>query len=492
MDKYLAKCFTLIIVFAGLVSIAVKGQHKIELSKKHKAKIEKALSPKKKLKLYKKFYKKDSMRWVRSWNKKLKQQSDSLYAATQQKMRLRQEKLKDTVESRLERIEGLPDRLLQKSDSRLLKDQAQKFNGDLQEKVSDLDITNSTENLKGKTGSMDKLKEVNGLDKMAGYTRGLDDLKEVPQKQLDQTGILREAKEYGNKAKSFNQEITEYRKELDHLKNGDLNKLDKGTQVLEQKIIDRAEFKELQEKQAFAREMRETPMTHKKEVEQMADQKYIKDRAMSKAKEKAVELFTKNDGILKEAQKKLTKLKKKYSSVQNSNDLSTAVKRSSLKGKPFKERFIIGTNFQVLSHKPFAVDFSPVIGYRFNKKFSGGLGGTFQRSYGKDTKAINIPKNAHGFRTFMDYNVAKSLFAYLEYACNREETVDPVSEASKKNWESELNIGLGKWMSFLPKVKASMLFLYNVMPMEGLRFYEKPIEVRFGFQLVDLDFKKNK
>ncbi|MDN5199896.1 hypothetical protein QQ008_00945 [Fulvivirgaceae bacterium BMA10] len=492
MKKLLNILITLTILFSLAISVNAQ-EFKIELSEKHKAKIEKAKSGKEKLALYKKFYKKDSMRWVKSWDKKLKQQSDSLYTAMQERIRLKQERLNDSVRTKVEKIEGLPNKLLQKSDNQGLKEQGEKLQNGMQKNIPNLDIANGAENLKGKTGSLDQLKKTEELEKAETYTNELDGLEKLPKEQLNQNKAFQEMKEYGNKAQSLNEEVAGYKKELDHLKKGDLDKLEKGTKALEQKVMDRGEFRELQQQQALAKEMQTTPLKYQKEMEQLADQQRAKDLAKQKAKEKAMELLTKHGGAVKEAQKKLAKLKKKYSSVQNSNDLSTAVKRSSLKGKPFKERFIVGTNFQLLSHKPFAIDFSPVLGYRFNKKFSAGLGSTLQWSFGKDNaKVINAPRNAYGYKGFIDYQVTHSFFAYSEYTYSGEELVDPVSEDPKRNWKGELNIGVGKWMTFIPKIKANILFLYNLLPMEGKRFYEKPIEVRFGFQLVDLDFKKKK
>ncbi|MEM7548051.1 MAG: hypothetical protein AAF363_00145 [Bacteroidota bacterium] len=90
--------------------------------------------------------------------------------------------------------------------------------------------------------------------------------------------------------------------------------------------------------------------------------------------EKAEQLLADNSDKLTEAKEVMQKLKKKYTSVPNSNDLKDAVKRNSLEEKKFIERLSFGGNFQITSTDPVIIDASPTEAYGISKIFQVGLG----------------------------------------------------------------------------------------------------------------------
>ena len=59
-----------------------------------------------------------------------------------------------------------------------------------------------------------------------------------------------------------------------------------------------------------------------------------------------------------------------------------------MKDKSFKERLIVGGNFQVHKGDPLGVDLSPSLGYHFNKRFSSGVGGTYRTTIDEDEKYL--------------------------------------------------------------------------------------------------------
>ncbi len=77
-------------------------------------------------------------------------------------------------------------------------------------------------------------------------------------------------------------------------------------------------------------ELKGMPGQYKALAEQLQDSAYLAEQAKKKAEEKAMEYLAQNPGVMRGVQQKMSLLMKKYSVVPNSNDPSTAVKRSSM------------------------------------------------------------------------------------------------------------------------------------------------------------------
>ena len=130
-----------------------------------------------------------------------------------------------------------------------------------------------------------------------------------------------------------------------------------------------------------AEKLKGLPDQYKKQYEKYMDQEYLKKEGKDKVVEEAVDHFAEHADKLQSAQAKMSKLMSKYREFSNSNDLSDAVKHTSMEGKTFFEHLLIGGNFNVLSTDPFSIDFSPMLGYKFTTKFSVGVGMNFRYTY---------------------------------------------------------------------------------------------------------------
>src|SRR5579859_8167495 len=120
--------------------------------------------------------------------------------------------------------------------------------------------------------------------------------------------------------------------------------------------------------------------------------------------------------LMGDVQTRLSKLMRRYSYVPNSNDLSTAVKRTSLKGRTFKERLVVAGNFQLLNTTPVTLDFSPIAGYKFNSKWSAGIGMNYRQTFSNNpTTSVKLSPSVFGVKVFASYDVAKGFFAYTEF-----------------------------------------------------------------------------
>ncbi len=206
-----------------------------------------------------------------------------------------------------------------------------------------------------------------------------------------------------------------------------------------------------------------------------------RQQLMNRAKQLGSDHLVGKSAKVEAAQQKLTKLKKKYSYVPNSNDLSTAKKANSLEDEPLKKRLTIGGTLQIHPGKPVGIDFNPQIGYRMNKKWTIGMGGTYRSSFGGGERFVSNDENeVYGGRLFTDYTFFKSFFTHGEFELLRTNHFNPDTDELLAHWPRGLMVGIGKNYKFMKKVEGSVMILYNFLH-ETPGPYERPWVIRFGF-----------
>lgn len=220
----------------------------------------------------------------------------------------------------------------------------------------------------------------------------------------------------------------------------------------------------------------------------LSDSTARKEFLKAKAEEIAMQYVTDNPGILNEVKRKTDWLMKRYGTVVNSNDLSTAVKRTSLSGRTFKERLLVATNFQILNLEPVSIDFAPQIGYKFNSRFALGFGGTYRQTF---ENTLTLAPDVIGGKLFTSYDIVQSFFAYGEYAQNSPGFMIREGK-STRIWKPAVVIGIGKRFAIHSKVDMTMTAIYNVLNEEPDPVYPRAFMLRVGFQLSDIALLKPK
>ena len=229
--------------------------------------------------------------------------------------------------------------------------------------------------------------------------------------------------------------------------------------------------------------LKQTPDKYQQQMHKLNDRNAMQDQLKKKATLQATELFKEHGDKLQTAQSKLTKLKRKYSTVLNSNDLSTAIKRKSLKGEPFKKRLYLSGNFQIISTDPVSLDASPMLGYRFDKKLTAGITGTYRHTFGSYQPGIRVSENMSGYGTFISYDVVKSFFAYSEAERMNVQVKEPLTDLKHREWVSGVHAGIGRVFSFSKLLKSQVLFLYNFSHKNNKELYPRKFIVKVGFSL---------
>lgn len=214
-----------------------------------------------------------------------------------------------------------------------------------------------------------------------------------------------------------------------------------------------------------------------KELQQMAAQDELKKQMTSKAKEYIIQ----NAEQIQQVQSQMSELKRIYSSVPNSNDLSTANKRSSLKGEPFWKRIFLGGNFGVTSLNPFEMDLSPQLGYRIDKRFEVGVSGTYRVAFQKDSTWTSQKDEKYGYSVFANYLFYKNFFAYLEGEMMN--TADPLAKEVTRSWKETLLIGVGRKFNITPWLEMQAIVSFNVLHDNRDGLYGSPVVFKTGFRV---------
>jgi len=347
------------------------------------------------------------------------------------------------------------------------------------------------------TSQLDQIDGV--LGKYSGRTVNIDELGQLKGLQR-QLGAIR-------------QESNLYFKDGQGLLNGmgDDNTL---MQFLEQKVGHRMEFQELKQQMAVVDNIEE----HKQQL----SQPQLRQQMLAKAKSIGAQQFAGRQDLLKAAQEKLAKYKRKYVTVHSTNDMSTAVKRNSLAGEPLSERLMLGGTFQIIpayskqqqpaspagrqqhtgnnsnsaysnnsgdSKVPTSVDISPLLGYRINKKLTVGVGGTYRAILEIDD--LKRKDQVYGYRGFIQQHAIKGFFVHGEYEnLNTASLTTDSGDKVNRSWQPAGLAGIGREFNFFKHAKGQVMFLYNFLHEDGASPYRKPWMIRFGFNLQGLQSKE--
>lgn len=229
---------------------------------------------------------------------------------------------------------------------------------------------------------------------------------------------------------------------------------------------------------------------YKNQLSQFKNANATISNAKEKAKEEAANQLPAKAN-LPGAQMVMSKLLSKYSSFSNASDLSDAVKRTSLKGKTFKERLVVGGNFNIISKQPWSFDITPSLGYRINTKFYFGLGVNYRFTFGDSLKYKKYVSSSNSStRVFASYDLFKNFYAYSEV--ERSILKNSTQESRSHTYQYNFFIAVGQKLLILPKLYMTITALYNLNAKTNNASYPNRFTIRMGFQSSDLAFRKKK
>jgi hypothetical protein len=229
----------------------------------------------------------------------------------------------------------------------------------------------------------------------------------------------------------------------------------------------------------------------KSQYDQYASPKKLEQTGKQKATEEAMDLVAKHADKLDAAQEKVSKLLSKYGDIANSDDLSKAVKRTSMQGRTFGERLVIGGTFNIISTDPLSIDFSPRLGYKFTSSFILGIGMKYRFTSG-DSLNCNWYVSAYNtsFNAFASYEVIKGFYGHAEW--ERSGAAGKPQDLSGKQWTNNYFLGIGKKIKIHPMLYFNTMVLYNLNSQEKNPTYPTRWQFRLGIQLSELATRKER
>ena len=207
----------------------------------------------------------------------------------------------------------------------------------------------------------------------------------------------------------------------------------------------------------------------------------VASHPMKNARQAGLKHFDKIEEHIEAGKGEIDALKKKYAYVPDSEDLKAARKTNSLSGVPVKKRLTYGGTFHLDIGDPLHLDFNPVLGYKVNRRWTLGIGGTvrFRMSYTDSTDLdYRVPRT--GARGFGEYRFFKSFLAHAEYEVLGRNVFSSERGKGPDEPAHSVNIGLGNTFGIYKGLKGKFLVLYN-FTIRGDRQYTSPWVVRFGF-----------
>ncbi len=216
----------------------------------------------------------------------------------------------------------------------------------------------------------------------------------------------------------------------------------------------------------------------RQQMQQNLARQQMKEKMASQAKE----YISKNADKLQQVQSKMGELKKKYSYVPNSNDLSTAKKRTSLEDEPLGKRLVLGGNFNVTETSPVSIDLAPVIGYKINTLFEVGITGLYRAQFNADRNGINAEdENTYGYSVFVNHMVFKNFFGYLEG--ENISRVKTLQDKTKREWDQTLLLGIGRKFNIAKWLEMQAIITYNFLHENQDGVYNSPIVFKTGVRV---------
>lgn len=196
----------------------------------------------------------------------------------------------------------------------------------------------------------------------------------------------------------------------------------------------------------------------------------------------ALDHFNDKHKILKTATNEVAELKKKFSEVIDSNDLSSAKKINSLKGNPIRKRMVYGGTFQLHVNGETKIDLNPELGYKLSKRLEMGFGGTYRLRVrtGDLPQAIDKPM-VMGFRGYIEHKLIKHFYVHGEYE-SLKSSRHKNGEDREGVWHNSLLAGIERRFVMSGKFQGQAQVLYNFNSRNN-PLYSSPWVFRVGFNL---------
>lgn len=333
-----------------------------------------------------------------------------------------------------------------------------------------LNVENPIDNVEGP-----QLDNIEGVNKSGSIIPGVD----TPQlNSLDGLQKLNDAKDKIGEVSEITGKVGEYGEDINNIKGGNLGEVKAIPRELENGASNIESVKGLKSEM----DMGEKSV---KDLEKLMDPEEARKLAMEKAAKEAVNYFAGHDQGLTKAMANMNKYKKKYPNLQSTKDLPKH-KPNEMKSRPFIERIVPFSTFQIQLIENLLLDINPGVSYRWTGRLSVGLG--WNERIGMDIsegKYFIEKERIYGPRSFVQFRVKENYHFKLEYELMN--AVVPPNYIGKdvgtRQWISGWFLGAKKDFKFTKNINGNVQFFYNLFDRYHMSPYMDRINARFGIEI---------
>lgn len=333
-----------------------------------------------------------------------------------------------------------------------------------------LNVENPIDNVEGP-----QLDNIEGVNKSGSIIPGVD----TPQlNSLDGLQKLNDAKDKIGDVSEVTGKVGEYGEDINNIKGGNLGEVKAIPKELENGASNIESVKELKSEM----DMGEKSV---RDLEKLMDPEEARKLAMEKAAKEAVNYFEGHDQGLTKAMANMNKYKKKYPNLQSTKDLPKH-KPNEMKSRPFIERIVPFSTFQIQLIENLLLDINPGVSYRWTGRLSVGLG--WNERIGMDIsegKYFIEKERIYGPRSFVQFRVKENYHFKLEYELMN--AVVPPNYIGKdvgtRQWISGWFLGAKKDFKFTKNINGNVQFFYNLFDRYHMSPYMDRINARFGIEI---------
>lgn len=282
-------------------------------------------------------------------------------------------------------------------------------------------------------------------------------------------------------------ELAQIKTDLKAIKKDSLTNSEKITELLEDRVAQRPELKQLSARQAEMQKLKKAQNEYLSKMEQYRDPQKLEHETRAKVKDLANEELSKQGEKLSTAQNKLVKAKRKYGQFEDIHNLPKRAVNP-LSDYPFRERLFPGVTFQVSKPEMMAIDLAPQVYYRLRPHWDIGSGFVYRLNGDLNTWSFDQKHKMVGPKMFVVYRLFKSFYLRADVEIvHYSVPIVPTQEVLPTSWTTNYLGGIGKTFQLNRLVRGQTLAYYNFRHKE-LGPYPSKFLIRVGF---DIELKKD-
>lgn len=287
-------------------------------------------------------------------------------------------------------------------------------------------------------------------------------------------GIDNAKEKLGSLGEVSNQ-VKGYQGDLQEIQNGDLANTEQLPKALESKVEGMDQLKGFKEQAGSVDAMKK----------KLNDPAVMKEEALNRAKEAAVNHFAGHEQELKHVIEKMSELKSKIPNPQGPIDLFKK-RQQFMKGKPIVERVVPGFTFQFQKQQSFWMDLNLHAGFKISGRWLAGTGWNERLAYDFKHDRWDKKHRIYGVRNFVHFMLRENLWLKADVesmnAPFRPHGFKSNAEITGRKWIWSYLAGVKKDFQFSKSFKGNVQMLYNFYDPERDSPYLTRFNVRMGFE----------